>query len=198
MSDNQTKVKTVTVAPIPDKAVGELLDEKLYAAVKELSIIDEKKLEETLSQSKNLKVPFDEMLYKNDLIDNTTLGKIIGDLIGIPYVNLAEVAIAPTLTHVIPEEFARRNKLMPFELTDTAIKVAVVQPVQNQLVKKFIEQKVHRPITFYYTTEREFEKSLKVFKQNLQRSYDIMLADQVAEIGKEGISEAPIKKQGAL
>jgi len=70
----------------------------------------------------------------------------------------------------------------------------MVNPTASSQVKQFIEQKAQKKASVFYTSERDFEKALKIYKQNLQRSYDEMLKEQVKNIGKDGISEAPIER----
>lgn len=178
----------------PKTEPTQLTNERIYEAVKELNIIDAKILEKSLQESAETNTPFDEVLYKNDLIDDVALGKIIGDTLGVPYINLSAVSIAPNLVYLLPEEYARRHKMIAFELTDTDIKVAMVNPSPSSLVRTFVEQKSGKKMDVYYTTERDFEKSLKVYKQNLQQSYDELLKEQVNIIGQGGISEAPIER----
>src|SRR3989338_7221263 len=81
-----------------------------------------------------------------------------------------------------------------FEEDDKEIKIAMVNPTANSLVQQFIEQKAKKKESVFYATQRDFEKALKIYKQNLQRSYDEMLKEQVKNIGKDGISEAPIER----
>ena len=170
-----------------------LTNQSLYSALKELEIIDQKILDESFQESEKLQTSLAEILFKRDLISDEDLGRIIGDLIKVPYVNLSEVSIPTQLIHLIPEEYAEKNKLIAFEENDTEIKVAFVNPFNNSLIQKFIAQKAQKKVVLYFATERELEKSSKVYKQNLQKSYDALLQEQVTLIGNTSNVDAPIE-----
>lgn len=168
--------------------------QSLFDVLKELAIIDEKKLRKIFQESQDSNSSFQENLLTHDLISDEDLGKTIAELFKTPFINLSKVQIPTSLLSLIPESYARTHTVIPFEETNTEIKIAMVTPIQNSLIKQLIEQKAHKKISIYYCTLRDFEKSLKVFKQNLQQSYDEMLNKQVADIEKGAHPDAPIER----
>jgi len=166
----------------------------LFNAIKELGIIEEKKLTAAFEDSKKNNTSFQERLITNDLISDLDLGKTVAELLHIPLIELSKTKIPPDLVYLIPETYARVHKVIAFEEDDKEIKIAMVNPTANSLVQQFIEQKAQKKASVFYATQRDFEKALKIYKQNLQRSYDEMLKEQVKNIGKDGISEAPIER----
>ena len=166
----------------------------LFAALKELGVIDEKKLIKIFEECKATNSSFEEGLLAADLLSDVDLGKTVATLLKFPFIDLSTVQIPVKLTYLMPEEYARLHKVIAFQETDDALKVAMVNPLENLLVKQFLEQKVHKTVSIYYTTQRSLEQSLKIFKQNLQRSYDEMLKEQMEVIKKGGVSEAPIEQ----
>jgi type IV pilus assembly protein PilB len=166
----------------------------LFAALKELKVIDEKKLTKIFEDCKANNISFEEKLLTQDLISDVDLGKTVAALLKIPFIDLSTVQIPTALTYLIPEEYARTHKIIAFEETDNALKIAMANPADDSLIRQFIEQKAHKKVSTYYTTQRSLEKILKIYKQNLQRSYDEMLKEQVDAAGKESLSEAPIER----
>lgn len=166
----------------------------LFNVIKELGIIEEKKLTAAFEESKKNNSSFQEYLIDNDLISDLDLGKTVAELLNTPFIELSTTKIPPDLIYLIPETYARVHKVIAFEETDKEIKIAMVNPTSNSLVQQFIEQKAQKKVSVFYTTQRNFEKTLKIYKQNLQRSYDEMLKEEVKNIGKDRISEAPIER----
>ena len=166
----------------------------LFDAIKEFGIIEEKKLTAAFEESKKNNTSFQERLIGNDLISDVDLGKTVAELLHVPFIELLTTKIPSDLVYLIPETYARTHKVIAFQETDEEIKIAMVNPTVNSLVQQFIEQKAQKKGFVFYTTQRDFEKALKIYKQNLQRSYDEMLKEQVRNIGKDGISEAPIER----
>ena len=166
----------------------------LYNAIKELGIIEEKKLTAAFEESKKNNTSFQERLIASDLISDVDLGKTVAELLHVPFIELSTTKIPSDLIYLIPETYARTHKVIAFQEDDKEIKIAMVNPTASSQVKQFIEQKAQKKASVFYTSERDFEKALKIYKQNLQRSYDEMLKEQVKNIGKDGISEAPIER----
>ena len=171
------------------------LETNLFNSLKELGIIDEKKLTLAFEESKAKSSSFQEILLTNDLISDTDLGNTVAELLNVPFIELATIKIPSNLIYLIPENYARTHNVIAFEENDGEIKIAMVNPSESPIVKPFIEQKAQKKVSVFYATQRDFEKALKIYKQNLQRSYDEMLREQMGNIGKDGVSEeAPIER----
>jgi len=166
----------------------------LYNAIKELGIIEEKKLTAAFEESKKNNTSFQERLIASDLISDVDLGKTVAELLHVPFIELSTTKIPSDLIYLIPETYARTHKVIAFQEDDKEIKIAMVDPTAGSQVEQFIEQKAQKKASVFYASERDFEKALKIYKQDLQRSYDEMLKEQVRSIGKDGISEAPIER----
>ncbi len=170
----------------------ESIDDQLLATLNELGIIDQQKLADLFAQSQTDHTSFQEKLLNADLISDLDLGKTVAELLGVPFVDLSVIQIPQELLKLVPESYAREHEVMAFAETPTEVKLAMVSPTPTSLSRQFIEQKAAKPVTIYYATQRDFEKSLKAYKQNLQSSFDELLQEQVAKIGQNGISEVPI------
>jgi len=166
----------------------------LFNAIKELGIVEEKKLIAAFEESKKNNTSFQERLITNDLISDADLGKTVAELLHVPFVELSTTKIPSDLVYLIPETYARTHKVIAFEETDKDIKIAMVNPTASSLVQQFIEHKAQKKLSIFYASERDFEKALKIYKQNLQKSYDKMLKEEVGNIGKDGLSEPPIER----
>ncbi len=167
---------------------------KLYESLLELKVIDEGKLTEAYEESKTKNSSFQEILLTRDLISDIDLGNTAAELLDVPFITLASLKIPSSLTYLIPEQYARTHSVVAFEESDDEVKIAMVNPSGNEKIIQFIGQKANKKISVFYATQRDFEKALKIYKQNLQHSYDEMIKEQVKNIGKDGLSEAPIEK----
>src|SRR3989344_8275635 len=166
----------------------------LFNTIKEFGIIEEKKLIAAFEESKKNNISFQESLISKDLISDVDLGKTVAELLHVPFIELSKTKIPSDLIYLIPETYARTHKVIAFEETDRQIKIAMVNPTASSLVQQFIEHKAQKKVSVFYASERDFEKALKIYKQNLQKSYDKMLKEEVGNIGKDGLSEPPIER----
>lgn len=170
----------------------ESFDAQLFATLKELGIIDQEKLTELFTASQSSHSSFQEKLLNADVISDIDLGRTVAELLQVPFVDLATLQIPTSLVQLIPETYARAHQVMAYAETPEEVKLAMVVPDQNSLITKFIEQKANKKAVIAYVTQRNFEQSLKVYKQDLQLSFDQMLKAQVQKIDQQGLSEVPI------
>src|SRR3989344_797326 len=100
----------------------------LFNAIKELGIVEEKKLIAAFEESKKNNTSFQERLITNDLISDADLGKTVAELLHVPFVELSTTKIPSDLVYLIPETYARTHKVIAFEEDDKEIKIAMVDP----------------------------------------------------------------------
>lgn len=178
----------------PDEFASRDFQSRIYDSLKELEVINEKKLTEVYEESIKNKTSFQESLLEKDLISDVDLGKTVADLLNLPFISLSSVKIPANLTYLISESYAKTHSVIAFDENENEIKIAMIKPSNNPKIKEFIEQKSQKQVSIYYTTQRDFERALKVYKQNLQLSYDQLLKEQVNIIGNDADMEAPIEK----
>lgn len=166
---------------------------KLYEALKELQIIDEKKLTEAFTESESQHTSFVNLLLEKDLISSADLGKTIADSMKIPYASFEKVSLPDSARWILPETFAKHHHVVVFEDSPDFIKVATTNPANTKLFA-FIEQKVNKKVVPYFSLEQDIEKTFGIYKQNLKITFDQLLKEQVDILGDGKIREAPIVK----
>lgn len=122
-------------------------------------------------------------------------------MLGIPYIKLAGKAISAEVLNLIPESVASRYKLIPFERDLDSVSVAMVDPLDLQVVQ-FLEKKTSLSIKRFLAVEQDVINAIhEQYSQNLTSEVTSALqevtsmADKiklpVAE-GAEIIREAPV------
>lgn len=166
----------------------------LFDTLKELKIIDPKRLEQVFANCQSGGSSFQEKLLLEDLITDEDLGKTVAEILKVPFVKLSALQIPRELTLLIPETYARTHQVIAFQEQENQVGVAMVEPSQFSVIAPYLEQKAGKSVKLYYATQRDFEKNLKIYKQNLQVSYDDLLKEQLQSVSQHGISEAPIER----
>ena len=166
----------------------------LLDALKELDIIDEQRLTQLFAECQQSNASFQEKLLAADLISDHDLGKTVAEILGLPFIDLSSISIPSSLVPFLPEQYARMHKLLPFQENEEEVMIAFANPSAFAALQPFLQQKAQKKISPYYATERDVERSLRIFKQNLQVSYEDLLKEQVIAAGKSGANEAPIEK----
>ncbi len=97
-------------------------DEELKQLVLKVKLIDEKKLEKIASFAKDSGTNLFDALIEKDVASDENLGILIADYLKIPYVVLSKISIPEEAFHIVPEKFARRQKMIAFARDENGIK----------------------------------------------------------------------------
>lgn len=135
-------------------------NKSLYTALSELEIIDAQALKECFEQSSATHASAEEILLQKGLINEETLGKIIGDLLSKPYVNLSEVAIKDAVLQIIPALVAESQETIAFRLDEKGLAVATTNPNNTQFFLYCLSKLVF-PCKFITQQKLEYEKRFR-------------------------------------
>lgn len=160
--------------------------------------------EEIKQESLNLDIPIVNILRKKQLVAEDKILQSYAKAMNVEYISLVGRGISPEILTLIPEQVARKNKLIPFELNKTNEKlcVAMTDPLNLPLIE-FLEQKSGKIIIPYLSKEEEiitkieevYAQSLalevsEAIKESAEGTVRTIQADQLGQI----IKEAPIAK----
>jgi hypothetical protein len=90
-------------------------NEDLYNALSSLHVINDELLEISLKESEDTNTLLGDVLYGKDLINEQNLGKIVADLISVPFINLNEVSISNDVLQIVPEHVAKTQNIIAFK-----------------------------------------------------------------------------------
>ncbi len=171
-----------------------LTDDQIKALVLKTGLATDQTLIELVEFAKNSNVTLADALIEKDVISDENLGILIADYLHIPFIVLSKLSIPEEVFRIVPEKIARKHKVVPFEKTHDGLKVAIVDP-RNVEVLSSISKKAGLKVIPYLTTERDVENILRIYKRDLQKSFEQLLQK---ELGITDISKvtdaAPIEK----
>lgn len=168
-------------------------DEQLKQLVLNVQLLDQKKLEDLAEYAKNSQVSLTEALIDKDVISDENLGVLISDYLKIPFIVLSKISIPEDVFRTIPERIARKFKVIPFARTPEGIKIATSDP-QNVLLQEMISRKTGQKVIVYLATERDIYNKLWIYRKDLQKIFDSLVAEQIKSVGKSKYVDAPIAK----
>lgn len=170
-----------------------ITDDQLYSFLLDNQYFPEEQLRMAKGIAVQGKIRLYEALLETDLISDDNLGKIVAEYLKIPFVSLSQASISDSTLKIIPESVARKHKVIAFASSDQGIKLAMSDPHQVSLVR-FISQKSHMPTLVYYATEKDIGETLRLYKKQLQLTFDELLKKQVEVAGKAASKDAPVAK----
>jgi type IV pilus assembly protein PilB len=168
-------------------------NEDLYRALKELEIVDVTVLDALLQTSKEEKIPLGELVIKKDLMNDDNLGRIIGDMISTPYINLTQVPIEDDVLLIVPESVARKQSIISFKKDKTGIHVATTDPT-NRSVADFIGKKTGESVKIYYTTEKSINFALSLYSKDMKKTFNDIIAENIEAAKGDPKAKPPITK----
>lgn len=96
--------------------------------------------------------------------------KAKAQLLGVPFIELAGLegpGISPEVLNLIPEQVARRYKLIPFRVDSEGISIGMVDPLDVQVIQ-FIEKKTAKKVKRYMCLPEDISKAINdQYSQNL-------------------------------
>lgn len=107
---------------------------KLGELLVEAGAITQAQLARALEEQKRTGERLGAILAKQGVISDKDIASVIAKQLGIPFISLRKEKVNPKVLSMVPESFARRNLLIPIDIKDGKLLVAMVDPL-NVLVR---------------------------------------------------------------
>lgn len=142
----------------------------------------------------------EQIIQQHGLVAPQKLFSARAQLLGVPYISLEGKAISTEILDVIPEAVARRYHLVPFDKKGDKLFVAMVDPLDLQVVQ-FIEKKSGLYVKPYLASPEDITKSVNdQYSQSLTTDVtsalkevsDLQKTREATEEKAEEIHEAPV------
>ena len=109
-----------------EKSLGQLLIDK--------NLITTKQLDEALKEQKKSGGFLGNVLIKFGYISQDKLFPVLAEQLGVEYVNLKARDISPGVIEKVPAKFASHYKLIPLEIKDGVLTIAVTNPLDIHII----------------------------------------------------------------
>ncbi len=123
-------------------------------------------------------------LEDNKLISEIPLYEAVASHFHLPFIDLRNQTIRKDILTLLPETLAQSHQLIPFEKTDTEIKIASINP-QDLLAFEFIKRKFGAQTKLYLTSPSSIKTALQQYHKGLKAEFK-----DIAKTGEEGAKES--------
>lgn len=154
-----------------------LTDEKILDIITKNKLVEEKTLREIQDKAKKYNLSLYESLIEKDPVYDEKIGELFAKEINFSFVSLAKSSVSEDIFYCLPEKFARKQKAIVFERTKDVLKVAMADPT-NLLALQMIQIKTGQKPTPYYATESDINTALQLYKKDLQKTINQLLAEE--------------------
>ncbi len=171
-----------------------ITDDKLRELVLKTGLISDQKFNEISTYAKSSGIPISDALVEKDVITDENLGILIADSLHIPFIVLSKLSIPDEIFNLVPEKTARKQKVIPFAKDAQTLRLAMVDPT-NAEVQNLLSKKTGLKVIPYLTTASDIENTLRIYRKDLQVTFEELLKREVGQIDPSRLSdEAPIEK----
>jgi len=168
-------------------------NEDLYNELKELGVIPSSQLDQASEDSEDQKIPLGQILVDRELISDENVGKVISDIISVPYINLSTVGIDEKVAKMLPEIYAKKQRLIAFKMDKAGLHVAMEHPLDKETIQ-FVEKKVGVKVIPYYSSKRDITNGLSLYAKDVEEVFDTIIKESLRRVKGSVIPEPSIVK----
>ncbi|MFH1286969.1 MAG: GspE/PulE family protein [Candidatus Magasanikbacteria bacterium] len=157
----------------------DLSSEKLRELLVESDVITEKDFKAVEQVAKKEGVAIDEILIEKGLLLDAQLGQLIAEEFGFRFTDVSKEKIDNDIFFLIPEVVAREQHVVALSRLQKGIKVAMINPLDQDLVH-LLEKRLGEKVIPYVTTRRSLEYVWGKYSSDIRKQFH----DLVEELTK--------------
>jgi len=166
------------------KRLGEMLIEA--------GLIDNLQLEKALEFGKKHGLRLGKALTRLNMCAEEDIIKVISEQLDIPYLDVGNILFDPDVVTMVPENFAKRNTVLPLFLVEDTLTVAVADPLNIYLIDD-LANITSKKINVVLSTETDIQNALKNFYSSESTIKEIQVAQGESDDAIEGGDKPVIK-----
>jgi hypothetical protein len=149
------------------KRIGEILIEK--------RMITEAQLHDALSDQRFSDKFLGMILMERGLITDRELAEVLSEQFGIPLVDLKQEHIDMELARKYSTSVVIDHKCFPFKQDDSAVTVAIVNPLNAVAISKIEEEAFPRKVNLVLVNDSDLTELIKNYRQYISRNIQHLL-----------------------
>jgi len=162
-----------------------------YDRLKELAVIDDKKLDLAFGESQKNNSKLFDVLFERDLATDEQLGSVMADLYSIPFVVLEKKEIKNDILDLVSIVFAKEQQIVIFDKNKEGLHLATCNPENKQSID-FVSKKTGLPLTIYFATSRDIKTVLDNVGSTMGNTFENQVEKYVTMALRGSDNETPI------
>jgi len=134
-----------------------------------------------------------EVILDAGIISEEELGRLVADFIKCQFTVLSHHSIDLEILNIIPELYAKKHRVIAFNLDKKGLHVAMENPKSIDVVK-YLEKKVGMPVVVYLSTGSDISESLMQYIKGVEEAFDEIIDKYVKQTEEKSDIEPPIVK----
>ncbi|MFA7192165.1 MAG: GspE/PulE family protein [Candidatus Paceibacterota bacterium] len=165
-------------------------DTKILDLIRDSGLVTKTDFETAYKKSLEKKQSIGEILVSMGNLTEKDWMNMQAQALGIPYVSLKNIRIAPEVLTLIPEPIARNNNIIAYKNGPDSLEVAMLD-VANLTVIDFIKKKIGLRILPRLTDSDSIKSALSQYKKSLQADFEDIIKKESVEASKNNTGGTP-------
>lgn len=165
-------------------------DTKILDLIRDSGLVTKTDFETAYKKSIEKKQSIGDILVSMGNLTEKDWMNMQAQALGIPYVSLKNVRIAPEVLTLIPEPIARNNNIIAYKNGPDSLEVAMLD-VANLTVIDFIKKKIGLRILPRLTDSDSIKSALSQYKKSLQADFEDIIKKESVEASKNNTGGSP-------
>lgn len=172
-----------------------ITNEILQSILLDSGIVSRKEFDLAVKSAIAQDITLYQYLSESNIIKDDQLGQLVANYFSLPYINLNHLSIEDEVLKIIPEKFARQQKVISFLVENGELHIATPNP-ENIKIANLLKVKSDLPLKIHYTTEKSVREALDLYAKDVALAFEDLLAENIKQTkGSSGhYIEPPIIK----
>jgi type IV pilus assembly protein PilB len=157
-----------------------LPEDEIKSILIKRGLIDEATYGEAEKDAKKLNLSTIEVLINRKIIDLEFFYNVLAEELKIKRAQIKGVNIQPSILSLVPEKVAFEKRLIPFDLENNVLKVAMVNPLDIETIN-LLEEISHHQIEPYLATPQEIQYALVNYQKLYKEEYEKLLESEIPQ-----------------
>lgn len=165
----------------------------IYDLLLKNEFLKKEELDTLQHEAEKSKVSLYDEIIKKDLFSDENLGKLLADSLKLPFISLKLQSIPDAILKIIPARIVETYSTIIFKEEKDNLAVATSYPENKELLQ-LIAQKTGKKLKVYFATERDIKSMLKLYKKDLQTTFNDLLKKHLENAAKSDEKESSVSK----
>jgi len=145
--------------------------------VQRLEILDEGEFERARKMATRLRIPLERAVIERGRVPVNFILTHVAEMWGVGFVDLRVSDVKPEALALLSEEYARQHVLLPFDVEDDRLHVAMWNPRDRQAIDE-IERTTRHRVVPYLAPEAAILRGHLLYRGNLREMLERAIADE--------------------
>ncbi|MEK7123659.1 MAG: hypothetical protein AAB851_02070, partial [Patescibacteria group bacterium] len=153
-----------------------ILPENLKGLILKSRLVNEEQFKSAEEEAKRSEQSVIDVIIGSGLIPENYVSELLADYFGATLANLKRQKMEHKILQMIPEIYAKSNRLALFDVAEGRAKVAMEDPWDIPTVK-YLEQFLGMPVDVYYAASADLRNAYKLYKRDIALEFNKIIEE---------------------